>query len=103
MSFSSKNRSRNERRVRNVNSTGNVLDILNLILGILVIIFTLIIVINFKKNEKMFVPAFLSASLMNIFMGIKYYKRNEIIKPITLFIAGIFLMIMTVISFMAFW
>lgn len=103
MSFSSKKRSRNERRVRNVNSVGNALDIINLILGILVIIFTFIIVINLKKNEKMFAPAFLSASLMNICMGIKYYKRHEIIKPIALMIAGIFLMVMTVISFMAFW
>lgn len=103
MSFSNKKRLRNERRVRNVNSFGNFLDIINLILGILVIIFTIIIMVNYKKNENMFAPAFLSASLMNICMGIKYYKRNEIIKPIALLIAGIFLMVMTVISFMAFW
>lgn len=103
MSFSNRKSTRNERRVRNINPVGNVLDIINLILGIMVIIFLFIIVINFKKNEKMFAPAFLSASIMNICMGIKYYKRHEIIKMIALMIAGIFLMVMTVISFMAFW
>lgn len=103
MSFSGKKHTKTERRIRNGNSIGNVLDIVNLILGILVILFTFIIIINLKKNDKMFAPAFLSASLMNICMGIKYYKRHEIIKFISLIIAGIFLMIMTVISFMAFW
>ena len=103
MSFSSKKRMKTDRRIRNANSVGNLLDIINLILGVLVIIFTFIIMINFKKNENMFAFAFLSAALMNICMGIKYYKRHEIIKFIALMLAGIFMIVMTVISFKAFW
>lgn len=103
MSFSGKKSVRTERRIRNGNSLGNILDIINFILGAMVIIFTFVIFLNYKKYDNLFAVVFLLAALMNICMGIKYFKRHEMIKFAALLIAGIFLMSMTIISFMAFW
>lgn len=103
MSFSGKKSLRTERKIRNGNSIGSIIDIVNFVLGILVIICTFVIFLNYKKYNNLFAIAFLLSASMNICMGIKYFKRHEIIKFISLILAGIFLIIMTVISFMAFW
>lgn len=102
MLFLGKNTSKDSSRRRRINSSGGY-DIINTILGILVVISTIFIFIDREKYEKFFVAVFLFAAAMNICMGLKYFKRNEILKMVALMLAGIFLIGMTVITFLAFW
>ena len=102
MSFRGKEYSKNNRRRRNLNSSG-LYDMINIILGIGIIITSIVIFIDHVKYDKVFTVVFLLAAIMNLCMGIKYYHRREIAKMIALFIASIFLIIMTIISFIALW
>ena len=102
MAFSNNRSVRVDRRKRNLNASG-VYDTINFILGIGVIVSSIVIFIDYNKYDKVFMIAFLLASLMNFCMGMKYFKRSEMVKAIALFLAGIFLMAMTVLSFLVLW
>ncbi len=102
MSFLRKDYSKSDRRRRSLNSSG-IYDTINIILGLGVIITAVVIFIDKVKYDKVFTIVFLLAAIMNICMGIKYYHRREIVKMIALFCAGIFLLIMMIISFIALW
>lgn len=93
---------KSESRRRNANKSG-IYDTINVILGLCVIMSTIIIFIDSDKYEKFFTAVFIFAASMNICMGIKYFKRNEILKTIALMIAGVFLIGMTVLTVFAFW
>jgi hypothetical protein len=102
MAFLSKDNIKAERRRRGINSSG-VYDTINFILGIVIIILALFIFIDRIKYERMFAAVFIFAAAMNMCMGIKYYHRRELAKTISLGIASVFFVAMTVISFMALW
>ena len=91
-----------EGRRRSINKSG-VYDTINFILGLCTIISTFVIFIDRVKYQKFFTAVFLFAAAMNICMGIKYFKRNEILKTLALMVAGLFLLGMTVLTFFAFW
>ena len=101
MLFSGKSSKEGVRRRRGTSS--GVYDITNTILGIFVVLFTLLVFVEREKYEKFFVAVFFFAAAMNVCMGVKYLKRNEIIKTIALMLSGVFLLGMTVVSFLAFW
>lgn len=103
MSFSNNRFLKKERRKKNINATGGFYDTINFILGIGVIVSAFIIFIDHIKYEKIYTIVFLMASIMNFCMGIKYFKRSEMLKTAALMIAGVFLMAMAVITFTAFW
>lgn len=103
MSFSNNRSIKKERRKRKFNETGGFYDTINFILGIGVIVSALVIFIDHEKYDKFFTLVFLLSSLMNICMGIKYFKRHEMLKMTALMIAGIFLMVMMVITLLALW
>lgn len=102
MAFLSKNDIRAERRRRGLNSSG-VYDMINFILGICIIITAIFLFADRMKYEKLFTVVFLFAAALNMCMGIKYFHRHEIAKTAALGIAGIFFIIMMIISFMALW
>ena len=89
-------------RRRRANSSG-AYDIIDTILGVLVVIFTVFIFIDKEKYEKFFVAVFFFAAAMNFCMGLKYMKRSEPVKTVALMLAAVFLICMTVVTFLAFW
>ena len=97
-----KDSSKSDRRRRKLHSSG-IYDTINIIMGIGAIITAIVIFIDQTKYEKAFTVEFLFASILNLCMGVKYYQRREIAKTIALFIAGIFLLVMMIISFIALW
>ncbi len=103
MLFSEGRSVKRDRRIRNGNSTGIVLDTINFILGIGVILSAFVVFIDHEKNQRFFTVVFILSALMNICMGYKYFKRHEVIKTAALMIAGVLLIVMSVITFMAFW
>lgn len=103
MSFSNDRGMKAERRKRNINAAGGLYDTINFILGIGVIVGAFVIFIDHEKYNKLFMIVFLLSSLMNFCMGMKYFKRHEMLKTAALMIAGIFLMVMMVITLIAFW
>lgn len=102
MAFLNKENRKIEKRRRNLNSSG-LYDTVNVFLGIAILIVAIFIFIDKEKYDKMFAVEFFMVSAMNICMGIKYFKRQEITKTIALFAAGIFFAIIMVISFIALW
>lgn len=103
MSFSNNRSMKTERRKRNINATGGFYDTINFILGIGVIVSAFVIFIDHEKYNKLFTIVFLLSSLMNFCMGIKYFKRHEMLKTAALMIAGIFLMVMMAVTLIALW
>lgn len=102
MSFLKKEYSKNDRKRRNLHSSG-IYDVINIIMGIGVIITAIVIFIDQNKYDKAFAVEFFFACVLNVCMGIKYYHRREIAKTAALFIAGVFMFIMMVISLIALW
>lgn len=89
-------------RRRRANSSG-VYDIIDTILGVLVVLFTVFILIDKEKYEKFFVAVFFFAATMNFCMGLKFFKRSDLPKVVALMLATLFLLGMTVVTFLAFW
>lgn len=92
-----------ERRVRNGNSMEMILDTVNFILGIGVILSAFVLFIDHEKNEKFFTIVFFMAAIMNLCMGYKYFKKHELVKTAALIIAGVLLVFMSIITFIALW
>ncbi len=99
MSFLNKENRKIERKRRSLNSSG-FYEIFSVITGVLIIILTIIILIDKEKYAKLFSVTFLLAAAMNICMGVKYYKRQEFVRVFALIFAGLFFIVMSVISFM---
>lgn len=102
MSFLNKDFAKSDRHRRSLNSSG-IYDTINVILGIGIIISSIVVFIDHVKYNRVFTIVFLLAAIMNLCMGVKYYHRREIAKTIALIIAGVFLIAMMIISFMALW
>lgn len=103
MSFFNNGISSVDRRRSNLLATSGFYDMNNFILGIGIIVFSILIFVDHNKYAKLFALVFLLAGMLNFVMGVKYFKRSEIAKTIALFIASVFLIVMTVISFIALW
>ncbi len=89
-------------RYRKVRNSGYY-DIVTFVSGIILIVAAILIFINKKHFDKAFTVVFLCSACMNICMGIKYYKRSEIFRMTALFIAGVFMLILGIISIPALW
>lgn len=85
------------------NSFISVTDLINIILGVLIIISSVILLVDIKQYEKFFTVIFILASAMNICMGTKYYKRSDAPRMIALFAFAIILLVLAVASFIALW
>lgn len=103
MSFLDNRSMKRDRRKRNINAAGGLYDTINFILGIGVIVSAFVIFIDHEKYDEFFTAVFLLSSLMNFCMGIKYFKRHEMLKMTILLIAGVFLLGMTILTLLALW
>lgn len=73
-----------ERRKRPFRHLGKVVDIINIILSLVVIVCAVIVAINRAENLFLFPVIFLSTALINLVLAIKYYKRRDSFRVITL-------------------
>lgn len=100
MSFLNKESIKTERRIKRLKSSG-IYDVINVILGLIIIVIAVVIFIDKEKYSNLFAIEFLFAAGMNICMSLKYYQRQEVIKVIVGVLAVIFFIIMAVLGFLA--
>src|SRR5574344_2192114 len=94
---------RYERRRRIGKQVGVIIDTINAVLATAIIGVAIAIAFNMDSNAFLFPVLFGLAALMNIVMGIKYYKRKELLRTITLLTAGILLIIITIVAYLTTW
>ena len=73
-----------ERRKRPFRHLGRVVDIINIILSAVVIICAVLVAFNRQGNLILFPVIFFSTALINLALAIKYYKRHDGLRVITL-------------------
>ena len=73
-----------ERRKRPFRHLGKVVDIINVILSAIVIVCA--VIVAFKRGENLFLfpVIFICTALINLVLAIKYYKRHDSLRVITL-------------------
>lgn len=87
---------RNKRGFRHV---GKIIDAVNVAFAIVIIIAAIFIVIDIEKYMIMFPIVFLASALMNMALAVKIYKRRETMHSIVLMVAGIVMLILSIIGF----
>lgn len=87
---------RNKRGFRHV---GKIIDAVNAAFAIVIIIAAIFIVIDIEKYMIMFPVVFLASALMNMALAVKIYKRRETMHSIVLMVAGIVMLILSIIGF----
>ena len=73
-----------ERRKRPFRHLGKVVDIINIILSVVVIACAVIVALNRAENLFLFPVIFLCTAMINLVLAIKYYKRRDSFRVITL-------------------
>lgn len=63
---------------------GRVVDVINLILSAVVIVCAIFIAVNREGNMLLFPVMFMCTGLINLALAVKYYKRRETFKFVTL-------------------
>ena len=81
----------------------NVLDIVNIIIAMLIVVCTVFLFVDLKENEKLFTVVFLLATVMNVDMVVKYYKRVDIPRTVALSLFALLLLVLSVLSFVTLW
>ncbi|MBQ6815350.1 MAG: hypothetical protein IJP13_07430 [Lachnospiraceae bacterium] len=79
-----------ERRKRPFRYFGRVVDIINIIFSVLIFACALILFMNREENMLLFPAIFFCAAVINLAMGIKYYKRDEMGRFISLMVGFVF-------------
>lgn len=72
------------RRKRPFRHLGRVVDIINLILSAIVLVCAVLVAVNTEKNMLLFPVIFMCTGLINLALAVKYYKRRETFKCVTL-------------------
>lgn len=73
-----------ERRKRPFRHLGKVVDIINIILSVVVITCAVIVAFKREENLLLFPVIFICTALINLALAIKYYKRHDSLRVITL-------------------
>lgn len=81
----------------------NIVDIFNMILGVIIIVCTVFLCVDISSHQKLFSVIFLLSAIMNICMGIKYYKRYDAPRTIALVLFGLILLVLAGVSFVSIW
>lgn len=79
----------------------NIVDIVNMVLGVFIIVCTVFLFVDISHNQKLFFVIFLLSAIMNICMGVKYYKRYDAPRTIALAAFAIILLVLAVVSFIS--
>ncbi len=88
---------------RSSKKLGKFIDVINIIIAVAIVALAAFIGYDVKSNVKLFPILFFCAMLMNLIMGIKFFKRGELLRASTLFMATIALLVMTILSYMTTW
>ena len=73
-----------ERRKRPFRHLGRVVDIINIILSVVVVTCAVFVALNREENLLLFPVIFLSTALINLALAVKYYKRRDNFRVMTL-------------------
>ena len=73
-----------ERRKRPFRHLGKVVDIINIILSAVVITCAVFVALNREENLILFPVIFICTALINLALAVKYYKRRDSLRVITL-------------------
>ncbi len=65
---------------------GRVVDVINLILSVVVLVCAVLVAIDTEKNMLLFPVIFMCTGLINLALAVKYYKRRETFKCVTLLV-----------------
>lgn len=79
----------------------NIVDIVNMVLGVVIIVCTVFLFVDIAHHQKLFFIIFLLSAIMNICMAVKYYKRYDAPRTIALAAFAIILMVLAVVSFIS--
>ena len=88
---------------RRYGTIANVLDIVNIIIAMLIVVCTVFLFVDLKENEKLFTVVFLLATVTNVDMAVKYYKRVDIPRTVALSLFALLLLVLSVLSFVTLW
>lgn len=72
------------KRKRPFRHLGRVVDVINLILSAAVLVCAVLIAVNREENMLLFPVIFMCTGLINLALAVKYYKRRETFKFVTL-------------------
>lgn len=87
------------RKSRNNRQIGRAIDIINVVLAIVIVLSVIMLIIDVEKYMIMFPVVFLASALMNMALAVKIYKRRETMHSIVLMVAGIVMLILSIIGF----
>ena len=73
-----------ERKKRPFRYLGRVVDIINILLSAVVITCAVFVALNREENLLLFPVIFICTALINLVLAIKYYKRRDSLRVITL-------------------
>lgn len=80
----------------------NIVDIVNMVLGVIIIVCTVFLFVDISHHQKLFFIIFLLSAIMNICMGVKYYKRYDAPRTIALAAFALILLVLAGVSFMSY-
>lgn len=78
-----------------------IIDVLNVIFGIVAIVLTVFVFINTGKNKWMFHIIFLIGGLMNMLTGIKYLMTDRKVSGIISEVVAVILFVVAYVSYLA--
>lgn len=81
----------------------NIIDIVNIVIGIFIVICAVFLFVDLKANEKLFTVVFFLATVMNMDMAFKYYKRADVPRTIALVVFALLLLALSVVSLLTLW
>ncbi len=81
----------------------SIMDIINTIMGMVILACGVLILIDSKDNEGLFPIVFLAAAIMNGLMGMKYYMRRERLRSTALLASSAFLALLCILGVAGLW
>lgn len=88
---------------RNGSSFITVVDILNMIFGLIIIVCAVFLVVDMNEYAKLFLIVFVAGAAMNINMAVKYFKRNDLVRMLALSIFALLLICLAIFSLVTIW
>ncbi len=88
---------------RNGSGFVTVVDVLNMIFGIIIIVCAVFLLVDMREYARMFFVVFAAGTAMNINMAIKYYNRNDMARMIALAVFALILIALAVFSLVTVW
>lgn len=88
---------------RNGSGFITVVDILNMIFGLIIIVCAVFLVVDMNEYAKLFLIVFVAGAAMNINMAVKYFKRNDLVRMLAFSIFALLLICLAIFSLVTIW